>query len=288
MYRRFHDRFGTAGVVLGVIALILALGGTALAAKGALTGKQKKEVEKIAKKYAGKPGAPGANGKDGTNGTNGKDGTNGTNGADGKSVAVTPIEEGDEECEERGGALVEQEGAASGTEVCNGAEGEQGIEGEPWTPESELPSGATETGTWTSGFIKDTTAYPGFFKDLQMPISFPIKLSEEDAANVDARVILPNGEEYSAEAEVPQTQCDGNAGAPSADPGNLCIYVGGGTVNAPSFPEADRKVIIDPVPVPIKSPDGTLGAVAPSGTILRALVLGQEIEVFGAWAVTAE
>src|SRR4051812_37822953 len=86
MYRRYKERFGTVGVALGVIALILALGGTALAASGALTGKQKKEVEKIAKKYAGKPGAPGAPGTagtNGTNGTNGKDGAPGAKGGDG-------------------------------------------------------------------------------------------------------------------------------------------------------------------------------------------------------------
>src|SRR6185295_17935744 len=44
LYHRFKDRFGTAGVVLGVIAMILAVGGSAIAASG-LNGKQKKEVK---------------------------------------------------------------------------------------------------------------------------------------------------------------------------------------------------------------------------------------------------
>jgi hypothetical protein len=98
LYHRFHDRFGTVGVILGAIALILALGGSAFAASGGLTGKQKKEVKKIAKQYAGKNGAPGAtgpqgapgpagaNGKDGANGADGTNGTNGTNGANGNTV----------------------------------------------------------------------------------------------------------------------------------------------------------------------------------------------------------
>ena len=52
MYRRFHQRFGAAGLIVSILALILALTGAAFAASG-LTGKQKKEVTKIAKQYAG-------------------------------------------------------------------------------------------------------------------------------------------------------------------------------------------------------------------------------------------
>ena len=58
MIERIHQKLGTAGFVIAIVALIAALGGTALAA-AKLNGTQKKEVEKIAKKYAGKPGAAG-------------------------------------------------------------------------------------------------------------------------------------------------------------------------------------------------------------------------------------
>jgi hypothetical protein len=78
--RAIREPFGKAGLTVAVLALVMAMVGGAYAASGALTGKQKKEVEKIAKKFAGKPGAPGAAGTNGTNGTNGKDGTNGTKG----------------------------------------------------------------------------------------------------------------------------------------------------------------------------------------------------------------
>ena len=57
--RAIREPFGTAGLIVACVALVLALTGAAFAAAG-LTGKQKKEVEKIAKKYAGKPGAAGA------------------------------------------------------------------------------------------------------------------------------------------------------------------------------------------------------------------------------------
>src|SRR3954454_3312011 len=47
LYRRFQARFGTAGIVIGVIALAMAMVTGAYAAGGGLSGKQKKEVSKI-------------------------------------------------------------------------------------------------------------------------------------------------------------------------------------------------------------------------------------------------
>ena len=55
--RRLADN--SPGLVIAVVAMLIALTGGAFAASGALTGKQKKEVEKIAKKFAGKPGSSG-------------------------------------------------------------------------------------------------------------------------------------------------------------------------------------------------------------------------------------
>ena len=88
MYHRYKERFGTVGVVIGVIALVFALGGTAFAASGGLNGKQKKEVKKIAKKYAGKPGKRGKNGQNGQNGANGAQGPQGPIGPKGPTGAT--------------------------------------------------------------------------------------------------------------------------------------------------------------------------------------------------------
>lgn len=112
MYRRFHDRFGTAGLVVAVVALIAALAGTAIAA-GGLTAKQKKEVTKIAKKYAGKQGPAGPTGPQGPPGANGTNGATGPQGPQG----------------------LQGEGGEDG--ACSASE-----------PECVLPPGATETGTW--------------------------------------------------------------------------------------------------------------------------------------------
>jgi hypothetical protein len=80
--RSITEPFGTAGLIIAILALVLATTGAAFAAVG-LNSKQKKEVTKIAKKYAGKPGATGPAGTAGTNGTNGKDGANGAPGSPG-------------------------------------------------------------------------------------------------------------------------------------------------------------------------------------------------------------
>jgi hypothetical protein len=220
MYRRFQNRFGTAGVIVAVVALIAALSGTAIAASGALTGKQKKEVEKIAKKYAGKPGAAGANGKDGTNGTSGKDGapgaagkngtngTNGTNGEPGKSVTVTDIPVEVPDCEEAGGIEVKVQGAPSGSEVCNGEEGPPGPEGKPWTAGGTLPVGSTETGAWS--FRADETvpaeivATLSFAIPLQAPLNSTHVHFESDADFGDF--------------------CAGTNSEPKASSGHLCVY----------------------------------------------------------------
>lgn len=131
--RAIREPFGTAGLIVACIAMVLALTGAAFAAKGALTGKQKKEVEKIAKKFAGKPGAAGAAGAQGPAGpqgpvgpagANGKDGAPGAPGPTGKSVTVSSVPVGNVACEELGGAVVKVEGSPSGVEVCNGATGQ--------------------------------------------------------------------------------------------------------------------------------------------------------------------
>jgi Collagen triple helix repeat (20 copies) len=128
--RSLKEPFGKAGLTVAILALVLAMVGGAYAAS-ALTGKQKKEVEKIAKKYAGKPGAPGANGVNGSNGAPGAKGeagapgANGTNGTNGQSVAVTSEAPG-VNCIEGGNKLV----SVSGTSyVCNGEEGANGTNG---------------------------------------------------------------------------------------------------------------------------------------------------------------
>jgi hypothetical protein len=75
-----REPFGRAALALGVIGVLLAMVGGAWAASGALTGKQKKEVATIAKKFAGKRGPIGLQGPQGAAGANGKNGAPGSPG----------------------------------------------------------------------------------------------------------------------------------------------------------------------------------------------------------------
>ena len=203
MLHRIHQKLGTVGVIVAVVALIAALGGTALAASGGLSGKQKKEVEKIAKKYAGKPGAPGVAGTNGKDGSAGAKGENGTNGSSGKSVTVTDIPSGEPECAEQGGALVEQEGAISGTEVCNGTTG--------FT--EALPPKKTETGTWVANSfgLAVHNAASGVSVLGTVPISFPIPLAEASEQSYIFTTEQVEGEEGGFEvfASTHATGCEG-------------------------------------------------------------------------------
>ncbi len=301
--RSFKEPFGKAGLTVAILALVLAMVGGAYAASGALSGKQKKEVEKIAKKDAGKPGANGAAGTagtNGTNGTNGKDGaagTAGTNGTNGKTVrhgTTNPTNaigtEGDfyinTTTDEIFGPKPTTAGAwGSGTEL----KGEPGV----IHPGETLPSEASETGTWSLGRIKGSSVPPGYpFQGIAVPVSFPVPLpSELDAAHV--HVIAPNGKEVDEgtfEATVEPTDCgsgiEPGVGVehPEANPGHLCIYMQSVNPALPSTFFGNSTV---------RKPDNTASGASVAGALLSLSVnqaaaeTSGYAEASGTWAVTA-
>jgi Collagen triple helix repeat (20 copies) len=174
--RAIREPFGTAGLIVACIALVLALTGAAFAAAG-LSGKQKKEVEKIAKKFAGKPGAQGpvgpvgpqgpvgakgdagSAGANGAAGATGPTGAHGATGADGNSVTSSPVLVGDPACGGRGGAIYEVEGSNVETEVCNGSVGQDAGFNFDFATNTEL----TDPG---SGNVKLDNAAPGSANNL--------------------------------------------------------------------------------------------------------------------------
>jgi hypothetical protein len=119
MFSRIHEKLGTASFIISIVALVAALGGGAYAASGGLTGKQKKEVTKIAqteaKKFAGKQGPPGSAGPQGPAGKEGAAGANGLSGGPGEP----------------------------------GSPGAPGARGPAGPTETVLPSGKTEVGLWS-------------------------------------------------------------------------------------------------------------------------------------------
>jgi hypothetical protein len=266
MFNRIHQKLGTAGFIISIVALVAALGGGAYAASGGLNGKQKKEVEKIAKKYAGKPGAAGATGPAGAKGdagaagakgdagAAGAAGTAGTAGSPGASVTGTPIAVGSNECTSKAGGVKYTLGATS-TAVCNGKNGSAAEF--PIT----LPGEKTETGAWVVG-----TTPVGDTLPVRTAISFPIPLvGPLPASNVH----------YVKIGETAPAGCTGGTAAvPTAEPGNLCVY------------EARNSFltffsIVDP----------TSAAEATGASATGALIRfngEEEAGASGTWAVTAE
>jgi hypothetical protein len=202
--RAIREPFGKAGLTVAILALVFAMVGGAWAAAG-LNGKQKKEVTKIAKKFAGKPGAAGTNGTNGSNGAagaKGDTGAAGSAGAAGKNVVLTAESKG-ANCKEAG-TKVEVEGdAASKKYVCNGS---------PWTAGGTLPKGSTETGVWSMNGSE--ASKDGTFGAMAVPISFNIPL----AATLDS-----SHAHYSTEAGFAAV-CTGIVDTPTAPSGNLCVY----------------------------------------------------------------
>lgn len=282
MFMQVRERLGGAGLVVAIIALVVALGGGAYAASATqsakkssagLTKKQEKQVIALIKANAksapsgaagpqGAAGTPGAKGDkgpqgekgiQGEKGTDGTNGTNGTPGTNGKSAKVTPVAPAAPECQGLGGTLVEVEPEPA-AEVCNGKEGS------PWTAGGKLPVGSTETGTWSLNATEEDT-------EVVAPISFPIRLISE---------LGPGTVHFQGESEF-ATTCKGEVRFPKADSGNLCVYYR----ECPGFvcgelENATFEFFTDP--------SGTEGG-GVSGVLMHFGVTGSA-HGFGSWAVT--
>jgi hypothetical protein len=287
--RAIREPFGTAGLIVACVALIAALGGTALAA-AKLNGTQKKEVEKIAKKFAGKPGAPGssgaagAKGDAGANGSNGADGTNGSNGVSPVGAKFAGAKSGSG-CTNGG---VEFTGANT-TYACNGTNGTTGFT-------EFLPSNKTETGTWSFGTVSQAAASPaGGATGILIPISFPIPLEVALPAG-NAHFIAPSGKEVEMVEEnfefvfkeVDQANpkpCAGTAASPAAAAGQLCVYQ---SAKSGTY-ELASQLIGDPAEVspPIGFENGRAGTTGAIMNAVRFENAGTNNQGYGTWAVTA-
>jgi hypothetical protein len=269
---RIHQKLGTAGFIVSILALVAALGGGAYAASGGLNGKQKKEVEKIAKKYAGKNGAQGPAGAVGPAGGPGAKGDAGATGPEGKP----------------------------GGEGQQGKEGKPGKEGSPWTVGGVLPSGKTETGTWTlnSGAVEGQNPVG--------PISFAIPLAGP-LGEGQVHLIGKSGEELiwefpNAVKEVPPTKCGkgltpaGTVETPTAAAGNLCVYIS--NIHSSDNLEAERlgsNLIFDPgqttecvgIACSKSGPFEGPGAGASQAGAYVVSSTQEKLMVWGSWAVTA-
>ncbi len=194
MISRLHNKLGTAGLVVSIVALVAALSGAAIAA-GGLTKSQEKRVVKIAKKYAGKDGKDGAPGATGPAGPAGPAGPKGDKGDKGDT-------------------------GPAGPQGKQGIQGIPGPEGDPWTAGGTLPPGETLTGAWIVGTENNGPATES--------LSFNLPLEEAPDA---IHFVKLDGKEYTRvgefldEGKTP-VNCLGEVEDPEALPGHVCVYEG--------------------------------------------------------------
>ena len=228
MFKRIREQFGTAGLVVAIVAMVVAAAGTAIAA-GGLTKSQEKQVTKIAKKFAGKDGEKGATGATGAQGAKGDPGAQGAKGDPGAPGAKgDPGEPGEEgkspegfpfaagspasvaHCGGMAGVEYEVEGSGEPHYVCDGKEGS------PWTAGGTLPPNATETGAWAITGTEAETEGIAVPISFSVPLPFPLKSAHVHYGE-------PNeGGVFSATGACPST----TASNPKAKPGELCVYIG--------------------------------------------------------------
>jgi collagen triple helix repeat protein len=310
MLSPLRNRFGIPGVI-SVVALVFAMLGGAYAASnngdGEATASAKAKKGPRGPKGATGPAGPagpagpqgpaGANGKDGANGANG---SNGATGANGKSIVTgeEPALLGN--CE-AGGFWAEVQGSGTKEYACNGETGDPGPQGEPWTPDNQLPAGATLTGSWSLGRLA-SAEYPGGFEGIYVPISFALPLaaeleggewkpseSKEDFGEVhfinDAGEEVFFDEDTGAIVEEESQFCAGSAAEPLADPGHLCVYAGK-LLSLAGGSNAIGKLTSSTLP--FGKITGELGA-SKSGAVINfpgAYMSGSHAHGWGSWAVT--
>jgi hypothetical protein len=206
--RAIREPFGKAGLTVAILALVFAMVGGAYAASK-LNSTQKKEVEKIAKKFqgTGPAGAAGAAGAAGKEGPQGKQGEAGKAGNNGTSVTSSVEPEG-AHCTKGGSKFVSA--SPEPTYACNGEKGAKGATGEPWTAGGTLPKGQSEKGTWAMSTVESVVGKIGVAS-----ISYGIPL--EAAPTLE---YIKSGQAGTEHA----TECPGTETVPKAKEGFLCVY----------------------------------------------------------------
>jgi hypothetical protein len=182
-------------------------------------------------------------------------------------------------------------GSGTATYACNGEKGPKGEEG---NIKATLPPGATETGAWSFAVSNNIRLQ-------RVPISFPIPLaaslstagcpSGSECHIHIAPVLVQEGKigaepgelcddksgtelkECEAPYELTRQDCPSTVAAPTAEPGNLCIYI--------KFVEA-----VNLADLAYEDPGNSSGEVGTTGLILGMETTGAEGgEGEGTWAV---
>lgn len=202
MYRMIRKRLSYANVAM-TLALVLAMSGGAFAANKYVVTSTKQISPKVLKALVGKTGPAGPAGLAGPAGTAGAGsiGPAGPAGATGPEGPAGPP-------------------GAKGDTGPKGAPGAPGTPGAPGAtgPQGPLQSGKTETGQWAvSQYVPEE-----LIERLVVGIPFTIPLAGA-LDGTHAHYIGEHEGEGESEEKLP-TGCSGNAAAPKAAKGNLCVF----------------------------------------------------------------
>jgi hypothetical protein len=293
MFRALRKRMRVSPTTaIATLALVFAMTGGAYAAKKYLITSTKQISPSVLKSLQGKAGPAGANGavgaqgpagSAGPTGAKGGNGSNGSNGSNGESVVLGTAKVGKKagECEQ-GGTTVSVAGKTEA--VCNGKEGNEGKEGEPWTDGGTLPEGKVETGAWnyTPVAVKE---------EQYVAISFPIRL-KSSIPTKHAHYINEAGEEVveGTPTKGPHPDCPGTAEKPEALAENLCVYEGGNFIEATGKKPETLGYIYPPYVNKVKIEETTYeNAAGTTGALIAfyetPIEAGKPQNIDGTWAV---
>lgn len=213
MFSKLHERLGTAGLVVAVIALVAALTGTAIAAKSLTKPQVVKIAQREAKKFPGPTGPAGPQGSKGDKGDKGDTGSAGSPGAQGATGATGAA-----------GAT-----GATGQKGATGAEGPTGATGATGEFEGTVKSGTLLKGTWAIPYAEAEAEGEVIHAAISTGVPFTTNggnffkiIADPDAAH------YPGGE---GERDLAASACPGTANNPTVDnsvvggQALLCVYV---------------------------------------------------------------
>jgi hypothetical protein len=219
----------TPSTFIAFLALIFAVTGVSFAATGATGtgggGGNKNNQNLVASTAKAKKKAPVKS----TRGPAGPKGATGATGATGAAGATGPAG-GPGPQGPQGNAGTNGTNGENGKEGSVGHEGKQGKEGKEGPPgaihgQEPLPSKATETGAWVVG---PAAAAGAVATSISFPIQLATPLSDSGCGEAkepcQTHVIDVAGNEVTHPKEEHSKYCKGNAAAPTAEPGNLCVY----------------------------------------------------------------
>lgn len=290
--RAIREPFGTAGLLVAIVALVFALVGGAYAANniGASASKAAKQGKQGKPGKTGPAGPAGPAGLAGPKGDTGAAGSNGTNGTNGTSVTTSSISTSSATCNHNGG--VEVKSASPAQNVCNGTTGFTEV----------LPEGKTETGGWVIDSFAENPAVT--YTAISFPIPLEFGLDESHVfflrpawqAFCEAKPVEEEPEpgvvkhpraECDSQRLPAEAKCSGSVASPTAEPGYLCVYASRMSYLKPSGSFGEQAIF--------KLSDSELAAYPGTDPVGAKVVLqpvneGGEFPIgfaWGSWAVTA-